>query len=533
MDRAQPQIDLRSHPVLYVDDEQDNLDAFRFSFRREFELGTAVGGAAALELLDELDPAVLVADQRMPGMSGIEFLRKARELRPDAVGLILTAYTDIEVLIEALNSNLVYRYITKPWDSKEMRVVLRQAIERHVLFRENRRLVARLEELNCYLSGEIRERFRPRAIVGASRVLHRVLDSVRSVASTNSTVMIRGESGSGKELIAQAIHENSRRAGGPFIRVACASLSTGVLESELFGHEKGAFTGAHQRKLGRFELAEHGTLFLDEVGDLPPETQVKLLRVIQEREFERVGGTRTLGLDVRLVAATHRNLEALIAQGRFREDLYFRLNVFPIFLPPLRERREDIPMLTEHFLKRFNQVMAREIRGFSPEARERLMAYPWPGNVRELENVIERAVILANGPMIGAELIQLSAPLVQAVSHRAEIERRAAAFSEQGPDPCGEVQGPTLPGSNPGPVAERPPSSAEQSWEGSGWEKIGQPLTPAAGSLSDQLEDLERRELLRSLQQAGGSKAGAARILGINRSTLYYRLKKHGLADEE
>ncbi|MBM4320503.1 MAG: sigma-54-dependent Fis family transcriptional regulator, partial [Deltaproteobacteria bacterium] len=392
-------IETTGHAVLYVDDERDNLDAFRFSFRRDFEVHTALGGEPALELLRELDAAVLVVDQRMPGMTGIELLSKAKELRSEAVGIILTAYTDIEVLIQALNSNLVYRYMTKPWDSKEMRVVLRQAVERHVLFRENRRLLARLEELNAYLTGEIRERFRPGRIIGRSAALQRVLEAVGSVAPAGTTVLIRGESGTGKELFARALHENSPRANRPFIRVACAALSPGVLESELFGHEKGAFTGAHERKPGRFELADGGTLFLDEVGDLAEGTQVKLLRVLQEREFERVGGTRTLKMDVRVVAATHRNLEALVAQGQFREDLYYRLNVFPILLPPLRERREDIPLLADHFLERFSCQLGREVLALCPEAMQALLAYSWPGNVRELENLIERAVILARGPV--------------------------------------------------------------------------------------------------------------------------------------
>jgi len=480
-----------AYPLVYVDDEQDNLDAFRFSFRKDFDVRIARGGEAALELLGATDAAVIVADQRLPGMTGIQLLEAAHALRPEAVGILLTAYTDLQTVIQALNSNLVYRYLTKPWDSAELRIVLRQAIERHVLFRENRRLVARLAELNAYLTGELRERFAPGGIVGSSPALQRVLEAVAAVAPTTSTVLIRGESGTGKELVARALHDNSPRAQGPFIRVACAALSPGVLESELFGHEKGAFTGAHERKPGRFELADGGTLFLDEVGDLPEATQVKLLRALQEREIERVGGTRTLKLDVRIVAATHRHLEALVSQGLFREDLYFRLNVFPIQLPPLRERREDIPLLVEHFLARQARLLGRPRPTLRPEALQQLLLYPWPGNVRELENLIERASILARGTEIGLEQVQLLPPWSPVLA--AEL----------------------APAAPPGPLPGKPAEAAA--------------LAPAASPLGEQLEELERRELVRALQEARGSKAEAARLLGIQRSTLYYRLKKHGL----
>ena len=520
-------LDLREHPVLYVDDEQDNLDAFRFSFRRGLTVKTALGAHKALELLPELRPAVLVVDQRMPSMSGLELLKAAQAHCPDAVGILLTAYTDIQVIVEALNSGLVYRYLSKPWDSQELRVVLRQAIERHVLVRENRRLVARLGELNRYLAGELRERFQPGEIIGSSPALRALLEAVGSVAPTNATVLLRGPSGTGKELVARAVHDNSARREGPFVRVACAALSAGLLESELFGHEKGAFTGAHQRKLGRFELAEGGTLFLDEIGDLPGPTQVKLLRVLQEREFERVGGTRTIKLDVRLVAATHQNLEALIAQGRFRQDLYFRLNVFPIALPPLKDRLEDIPVLARHFARRFASSLARPPCRLDADALAALMSYTWPGNVRELENVMERAVILARDGLIGPELLQLMPipqPLPAAagipVAHTAPLARAPPARTWAPAYVAAAPPAPTAPGGGPQPP--EPAGSTRQAG----------PTSASTGSLSDRIDDLERRELLRALERGGGSKAEAARILGINRSTLYYRLKKHGLSAE-
>jgi transcriptional regulator with GAF, ATPase, and Fis domain len=309
------------------------------------------------------------------------------------------------------------------------------------------------------------------------------------VAPTASTVLLRGETGTGKELVAHAIHINSPRESGPFVRVNCAALAPGILESELFGHEKGAFTGAVARRAGRFELADGGTLFLDEVGDLPVEVQIKLLRTLQEREFERVGGTETLKVDVRVVSATNRNLEAMIGEGKFREDLYYRLNVFPIHLPALRERVEDIPRLVEHFLIRFGRTSGKSIRGISAEALSVLQGYAWPGNVRELENAIERAMIVARGPEIQAADL--------------ELFRRAS----------------TAP-TNSSPVPVAPPGQAPPA---------GQPSPSLGRPLTARLLDEEKREIMATIERLGGNIAGAARALGINRSTLYYRLRKHGL----
>jgi len=467
------ELDPKRYTVLVVDDEQDNLDAFRFNFRRAFTLRYATSGDEALQVVRGEDVAVIVADQRMPGMTGVELLAQAAAARPGVVGILVTAYTDLGVLVDALNSGHVYRYVAKPWDSKELRVVLRQALETYHLRRENRRLLDRLEELTSYLDGEVRRETRAGRIVGESKALQEVLATVRNVAGTSSTVLVRGESGTGKELVARAIHDESERSGSAFVRVACGALSPGVLESELFGHEKGAFTGAVQRKLGRFELAHGGTLFLDEVGDLPAETQIKLLRVLQEKELERVGGTETLSVDVRVVSATHRDLETLVEQGSFREDLYYRLNVFPITLPPLRERIEDIPLLADHFRSIYAAEHRRPVESISDEALARLVAWRWPGNVRELCNVIERAVIRATDGVIGPEIVDVS-----------------------------------------------PPSARPQPEEG----------TARGERLPEVLDDLERAELVRALHEAGGQKAEAARALGINRTTLYYRLRKHGLA---
>src|SRR5439155_5476257 len=315
---------------------------------------------------------------------------------------ILTAFTDVDVLIESINLGHVYRYITKPWDAKEVKGILTQAIERYHLRRENRRLTEQLEQYAGYLSQEMHGEFDFGQIIGDAPPLKEVLSRVEQVAPTGSTVLLRGETGTGKELVAHAIHINSPREAKPFVRVNCAALAPGILESELFGHEKGAFTGAMVRRAGRFELADGGTLFLDEVGDLPMEVQVKLLRVLQEREFERVGGSETLKVDVRVVSATHRDLEALIAAGKFREDLYYRLNVFPITLPPLRDRQDDVPKLVEHFVGKFNRVTGKAVRGFDAGALAALQQYSWPGNVRELENVVERAIIVCRGNEVTA-----------------------------------------------------------------------------------------------------------------------------------
>src|SRR3954464_9918666 len=344
-----PAIDLAKFPMLVVDDEQDNLDAFRFNYAKTFSLNLASGAEEALALPKAQDVAVVVTDQRMPRMTGLELLRAVREVRPDAVGIIITAFTDVDVLIEAINLGRIYRYVTKPWDSKELRGILIQAMERFHLGRENRRLAEQLEQYAGVLSREAHGEFNYGAIVGDSPALREVLAKVEQVAQTAATVLLRGETGTGKELVARAIHINSPREARPFVRVNCAALAPGVLESELFGHEKGAFTGAAARRPGRFERADGGTLFLDEVGDLPAEVQVKLLRVLQEREFERVGGVETVKVDVRLVSATHRDLEKLVAEGKFRQDLYYRLNVFSITLPPLRDRPSDIASLAEHF----------------------------------------------------------------------------------------------------------------------------------------------------------------------------------------
>jgi DNA-binding NtrC family response regulator len=477
-------LDAKRYPILVVDDEQDNLDAFRFNFKKGFDILSATSGAEALEILASTDVAVIVTDQRMPKMTGLELLKAAKEVRPDAVGLILTAFTDVDVLIEAITLGQVYRYITKPWDAKEMRGVLQYALERYHLHRDNQRLQAQLAEYTGYLNQQLHGEFDFGNIIGDSPALREVLEKVEQVAPTNSTVLLRGETGTGKELVAHAIHINSTRESKPFVRVNCAALAPGILESELFGHEKGSFTGALQRRPGRFELADGGTLFLDEVGDLPMEVQIKLLRTLQEREFERVGGTETIKVDVRMISATNRNLEKMIEEGEFREDLYYRLNVFPINLPPLRDRLEDLPVLVHHFISKFARAMGVRVAGATPDALAKVREYGWPGNVRELENIVERAMILSKGGELGA--------------HHLDFGRRAQSH----------------PASGNYPVAA--PAEAAVHVDD------GRPL-------AERLLESEKKEIVAAIERSKGNIASASRQLGINRSTLYYRLRKHGL----
>ena len=472
--------ELKKFPILVVDDEPDNLDAFRFNFRDSFCLVCADSGARALELLDRQDVAVIVSDQRMPKMSGLELLRKAHDIRPDAIGIILTAFTDVDVLIQAINHGHIYRYITKPWDAQELRGVLTQALERFHLRRENQQLTKRLKQYSGYLHNEMHGAYDFGNIIGNSDVLAQVLSKVEQVAPTTSTVLLRGETGTGKELIARAVHINSFRENNPFVRVNCAALAPGILESELFGHEKGAFAGALNTRPGRFELANSGTLFLDEVGDLPMEVQIRLVRTLQERAFERVGGTETIPVDVRVISATKRNLEAMIEQGTFREDLYFRLNVFPINLPPLRERLSDIPPLVDHFIAKFSRSVSSHVRACSTASIAKLQSYSWPGNVRELENTIERALILAASSTIEAEDLSFG---------RSQIGNDTIATNVTS----------------------------------------GNPTDTGTPRLAERLLQEEKREIVAAVERTNGNIASAARMLGINRSTLYYRMRKHGL----
>jgi two-component system NtrC family response regulator len=446
--------------ILVVDDEPAQLELVGgFLSKRGFEVSLASDGREALKRFSREPFDLVLTDQKMPGLSGLELIEAVRAQNPETPVIVMTAYGTLETAVAAIKAGAA-DYLTKPLNLEELLHRMHQVRERQRLLTENRELRQALEE-----------RHRVEGIIGESGRMQEVLSLVRRVSPSEATVLIRGESGTGKELIAKAIHYASRRAAAPLVRVNCAALPENLLESELFGHEKGAFTGAVASRKGRFELAEGGTLFLDEIGDLPLHLQVKLLRVLQEREFERVGSGRPIPADVRVLAATHRDLEALVRAGQFRDDLYYRINVVTIALPPLRERREDIPQLVEHFLAGFAAKNGKAIRGLTREARDALLRYDYPGNVRELENLIERAVVLTRDDVLGLADLPLS-------------------------------------------LREPEPAVAEE-----------RGLTAA-------VEGLERRMIREALARASGVQTAAAERLGISERVLRYKLRKYGLAGD-
>jgi two-component system response regulator HydG len=377
--------------LLVADDDPGVRESLERTLTREgYRVVLASDGRAALERLQAGGVDLILTDLKMPGLSGIELLRAAKAIAPDAEVILLTAFGTIEEAVKAMKDG-AYDFLTKPVQRAQLQRVIRQALERRELIQQNRALQQRLDAL-----------LQQGAIIGSSPAFRRMMTLVEQVADSSATVLIQGESGTGKEGVARLIHQRSGRCSKPFVAVNCAALPETLLESELFGYEKGAFTGAAGRKEGRFELADGGTLFLDEVADLSAVTQPKILRVLQEGEFERLGGTRTIRVDVRIVAATNQDLTQLVRDKRFREDLYYRLNVITVNVPPLRERREDIRLLANHFLRIYAAKNNRRLDGFTDEALRRLEGYSWPGNVRELENVIERTVVLARSGRIDA-----------------------------------------------------------------------------------------------------------------------------------
>ena len=378
--------------VLVVDDEENIRLVLRtLLVKHGYEVKAASSAEEALETMVEAPPDFVIADVRMPGMSGIELVAKLREMGSEAVAIVMSAYGSVELALEAMKAG-AYDYVSKPFKKDEVLLALRKAEERESLRKENARL-----------RKQVREQQSLGRMLGKSEKMQRVFRTVEKVAGYDTTVLIQGESGTGKELVAQALHELGARKDGPFVPVNCGAIPDSLLESELFGHKKGAFTDAHHDKRGLFEAAHEGTLFLDELGELPLGLQVKLLRVLQEGTVRPLGATKDKPIDVRVVAATVRNIEEEVREGRFREDLFYRLNVLQIDVPALRERKEDIPLLIEHFLETHNGRLGTQIRGLAPGARKLLLAYPWPGNVRELENAVERAVVLAEGDMIRVE----------------------------------------------------------------------------------------------------------------------------------
>jgi len=392
--------------LLVVDDEAIIRESLRdWLSDVGHQVLTAENGPQALEIIQKEKPGIIIVDLVMPGMDGIELLKRAKEISPSIEVIIITAYGSIPTAITAMREG-AYDYIEKPFCPEKAELLVRKLVEHQ-----------RLIEENISLHRKLQERYRFENIIAKSPKMQQIIEVIKVVAKSNATVLISGDSGTGKELVARAIHSQSYRKDKPFIAVSCAALPESLLESELFGHEKGAFTGAHAQRKGKFEIANRGTLFLDEIGEMSANIQVHLLRVLEEKEFARVGGNELIKVDVRVISATNKDMKKAVASGQFREDLYYRLNVVTIELPSLRKRREDIPLLAQHFLKKFAVENQKELTGFSPEATDFLLKYGWPGNVRELENAIERAVILAQNSCIeAADLRQENLQLTHSAS---------------------------------------------------------------------------------------------------------------------
>lgn len=404
----------RPYGILIVDDEPGILESLELTLGSEYRVFTAETGERGLEILEREDIALVIADQVMPGMTGVEFLEKVLERNPRAIRMMLTGYADITSLVRAINEGRIYSYVPKPWEPDDLRIDVRRALEAYELAWENTQLVGALAEANerlraenVYLRREVEARYSFEGIIGESPAMQRVFDVMHKVAETDATVLLTGETGTGKDLVARAIHYAGPRRDRRFVAQNCAALPDTLLESELFGHKRGAFTGAHADKKGLFEVADHGTIFLDEIGETEPGMQVRLLRVLQDGEIRPLGSSEIRSVNVRVVAATNRDLFKDVQSGRFREDLFYRLRVVEIELPPLRERRADIPALAHHFLDRISLRVGRKLSSFTNAAMDRLSAYDWPGNVRELENEIERIVALAghDEESVGVEML--------------------------------------------------------------------------------------------------------------------------------
>lgn len=453
-----------SSQILVIDDEKNYLLILETILGEEGYSVTALNDPEmALNYLDESEVDVVITDMKMPAISGQEVLEHVRKNYPHIPVLIMTAYGSIDGAVEAMKCG-AFDYISKPFSNEELILSVRKAV-----------MLSRSEQEIIRLRQTLAEQHGPHKLVGRSKPIREVLQMVSKVAPSKSTVLVTGESGTGKELIAKAIHYSSPRKDGPFVSVNCMSLSPGVLESEIFGHEKGSFTGATAMKKGRFELAHGGTLFLDEIGELSADFQVKLLRVLQEKAFERVGGSRTITVDIRLVVATNKDLKKEVEQGNFREDLYYRLNVVNVNLPPLRERREDIPVLVAHFMQKLSGESHKAAKKFAPEALEYLTAYEWPGNVRQLENVVERCMVLSAKDEIGVEDLP------------SEIKDEEAQF------------------------------------------KSAVDLLPIKLELAGTLEKIEAALIRRALVKSGFVQVKAAELLNISKSLLQYKLKKYNI----
>src|SRR5688500_4438862 len=456
--------------VLIVDDEKHTREGLQQALAENYDVSVAANADEAFNLLDAQPFDVILTDLRMPGKSGLKVIDKALALPNRPAVLMMTAYGNIETAVEAMKRGAV-DFLTKPVNIERLEVLIQRALKTKTLEVEVQHLHERLDE-----------KFKIEGIIGTSPKLKAVIDEMRLVAASRATILIEGESGTGKELIAQAIHQSSPRARGPFVAVHCAALSEDLLESELFGHERGAFTGATERRIGRFESAAGGTLFLDEIGEISQSTQVKLLRFLETKAIERVGGSKPLELDVRLVAATNRNLEQMVRDGKFREDLFFRLNVVRLLMPPLRERAEDIPLLLAHFIRLFSEENGVPPLTVEPGALRTLQAYPWPGNIRELRNFCENAVVL----------------------------RRGGSLTEYDLEPKFR---------NPSPARQTGPAPGAES----GLAADGSTSAPVpSGSLS--AEENEKRLLREALLKARGNRTKAAELMGVSRRTLHRKI---------
>jgi two-component system response regulator HydG len=471
--------------ILVIDDNETMREGIAFTVKRMgHEVVMAASGREGLARFEEKPADFVISDLKMEGLDGLAVLETLKQRHPEVVMMIVTGFGTVEAAVQAMKLG-AFDFITKPFPNEVLRLKVQSALE----LIAHRQKHEKLERMNEVLREEVEHRYRavPAAdgvkhdMVGSSKAMQAVLETIRRVAHADSTVHIYGESGTGKELVARAVHRTSRRAGGPFVKVNCGALAESLLESELFGHEKGSFTNAIKRKLGRFELADGGTIFLDEIGDIGPAIQLKLLRVLQEREIERVGGEDTVKVDVRVVSATNKDLRKLVEEGKFREDLYYRLHIVPLTLPPLRDRPEDIDQLAEHFLVKLRERTGSRATRLSDAAKAALRVYAWPGNVRELENCIEQSLVFCDG---------------EAVEPR-DLPPHIAAASRGG-------------------AGHGPHGHGGPSWDGS---------TP----LPEFLDELERRYILQAWEKAGGVKTRVAELLGVKPSALYYKLEKYGI----
>jgi Nif-specific regulatory protein len=456
---------MSSEKILVIDDSPEILTLFTEYLRAEgYEVDTSADGVTGIEMIEKKSYDLIITDMKMPSVDGMKVLEFSLEHSPDSLCIILTGYGTVKNAVEAIKKG-AYDYLAKPVKMDEILVTLKRALDYRSL---------KMENLN--LKNQLKKKYKFENIIGDHERMHKVFEIVEKVADTDSTILILGESGTGKELIAKAIHYNSYRRDRPFVPVNCAAIPSELLESELFGHEKGAFTNAIRTRVGRFELANGGTVFLDEIGDMNPLLQSKLLRVLQERQFERVGGVKTIKTDIRVIAATHQDLKMAVQQKKFREDLYYRLNVIPIRIPPIRERKSDIPLLAHHFLDYFNRSKKKRIRAISDEAMENLMGYDWPGNVRELENTIERVVILVDHDVITPQ----------------DLPEKFHSLPQAEPQALMEI--------------------------------------PEEGiSLDSAVNEFEKNLILQALVKTGWVKNKAARLLNLNRTTLIEKIKRQNL----